>query len=133
MLTFCSIIESLRSVAMTFLIQSVFSSFITLVVQFTAWNLSLLRGISLSVKYSVGLLVTLCCLPKPTLCRLLRCCLPKPMLCRLLRCVMSLSTTLDICTHILIVLSGEMGVVVPVKFQPITIHHSRDHGSFQLR
>ena len=58
--------------------------------------------------------------------------LPKPALCRLLMHAMSLSTTLDICTLVLLVLSGEIGRVVPVKFQPTPIHHSRKDGSIQL-
>jgi len=31
-----------------------------------------------------------------------------------------------------LLLSGEMGLVVPVKFQPTPIHQSRDHVSIQL-
>ena len=59
--------------------------FTILVVQFVARNLLFLRGVSLSVKYSVDLLGTLCWFPKSTMCRLLM-------------CAMSPSTTLDICT-----------------------------------
>ena len=88
--------------AKTFFNRSVLSSFITLVAQFTALTLSSLRGISLSVKYSTGLLVTLHWLPKLALCRLLM-------------CAMSLSTTLDICTLGLLAFKWRNGGGCPCK------------------
>ena len=45
--------------------------FIILVAQFIARHLLLLRGVSLSIKYSTDSLVTLCWLPRSMLCRLL--------------------------------------------------------------
>ena len=87
---------------MNFPTRFVLSSFTILATQFTMLTLSLLRGMSMSVKYSANLLVSLRWLPKSTLCRLF------------MR-AMSLSTTLDICTLGLLAFKWRNGVGYPYK------------------
>ena len=102
MLMFYNIIDLLGSIAMTFPTHFVISSFTILVAQFIVLILSSLRGMSFSIKYSTYLLVTLHWLPKSAPCRLVM-------------CVMSLSTTLDICTLGLLVVKWRNGVGCPCK------------------
>lgn len=76
--------------------------FVILVPQFTTRDLLLLRGVTLSVKYSADSLVTLCWLPKSALCRLLM-------------CAMSLSTKLDIYILCFLAFKWRNGVGCPCK------------------